>query len=154
MGTTNAQTHIDCSLYDDPSHFMNPLDCAAYYTCHEGNLYANQCDEGLHFVNVNGGQCHYAELARCTPTACPETGISPMPVPSSCSDYLFCANGVASVRRCPEGTLFDPQLGTCNVASRVECIECPATVEFAMTPTNDCSGYENVNKLLVNITYD
>jgi len=56
------------------------------------------------------------------PSVCDTDGVYTTPYPGNCSLYYLCANGKPTVRQCPEGTLFDPKTGVCNLADLVpEC---------------------------------
>jgi hypothetical protein len=40
---------------------------------------------------------------------------------SNCSLYWICNDGDATLRECPPGLIYDPDLTTCNIETEVEC---------------------------------
>ncbi|XP_001655681.2 probable chitinase 10 [Aedes aegypti] len=52
-----------------------------------------------------------------------------LPVTDDCSSYIVCDNNAQSIKHCPNGLLFDPQVQVCNWASMVKCGQTPTVPE-------------------------
>ncbi|MBW4677457.1 MAG: chitin binding domain-containing protein [Desmonostoc geniculatum HA4340-LM1] len=63
--------------------------------------------------------------AQSTPQSCPVSGRSLSRLEGSCNLYVFCDQGTAFLKRCPDGLFFNANLEACDWPENTGCIENP-----------------------------
>lgn len=97
---------------------------ARYIFCEHGTPVNRQCPSGLHF-NLKINQCDRPAAAGCLPAGDSSFDCSAqLPLnpplyanPNDCRSYFACADGVANLLRCAEGTSWNQQVQNCVVGS-------------------------------------
>jgi len=99
-----------------------PGDCSKYMTCTNFNLapVVYECPSMTLFDPVVG-ECNLADLVECDAPNCPTSGVVHLPYFGNCSLYWICSDGDATLRQCPPGLIYDPDLTVCNIESQVDC---------------------------------
>jgi hypothetical protein len=142
--------------------FPNPEvpGCTSYLQCSWGNFWVHNCRAGYLF-NPNRGYCDWSWNYQCpsspastttstsapapapaatpapAPAQCPDGqgGLIPNPEVPGCTSFLQCSWGVAVVKYCPSGTVFNP-VGLCDWPANYPCPAAPAsTTTSASAPT-------------------
>ncbi|KRY50343.1 Chondroitin proteoglycan 2 [Trichinella britovi] len=176
---TTPQPLFNCAdkqsgIYMNPSVPCSPV----YYQCSNGHTYQYQCPENL-FFNPESQMCdRLEEIYECTgvkKTTTPTiktTTVKPEVVPFDCrllpngdypdqrhkcsKEFFSCSSGVATRRRCPSTTFFDPELLQCFGYDNVPaCSNKPRTTTVPTTTTHhidsrkqnffDCTGKPSTN---------
>ncbi|GJQ81025.1 hypothetical protein Trydic_g21838, partial [Trypoxylus dichotomus] len=88
---------------------------------------------------------------------CPGSGTSFHRHPTSCSKFIHCSNGQASIIDCHEGFYFDPGLGHCFFADQVDCVldssDASTTIDITITtepPTSETTNESEENDISEN----
>lgn len=101
---------------DGPSFVASPVSCDSYTICWNGQtIHGERCPQNMNFDAVNQ-LCGSSTCTDCSPF-----GVQNLPYPKQCGKYISCVMGTRSFRDCPQGTLFDRKIGSCNTAEHVEC---------------------------------
>jgi len=120
---TIETTTVDNRICKDDGVYTLPVpgNCTLYTLCAHGQAVQQQCPPGL-FYDPEIGVCNLADLVEeCSAPLCAQGEIVFKPVPGNCTAFILCADGESSTGTCPNGTLFDPLVLQCNLASLVEC---------------------------------
>ncbi|GLG95827.1 Protein obstructor-E [Gryllus bimaculatus] len=105
--------------------------CDRYFTCHHGESYLRQCEDGLGFVPFSG--CKLLHLVNCSGReklqAAKDSGDCPRLYgihahPKGCSYYLQCYNGTASTQSCANDLIFDTDKKICRPPRPLERQTC------------------------------
>lgn len=104
---------------------FHPNSCSEYIFCHPFvDPIFLECDEGMLFSSI-AQDCVPAAESDCIENfRCPARGTSFVAHPTDCESYLLCYNGRQHTRRCPSNLRFDRFRGSCDVAERVDCVNC------------------------------
>ncbi|XP_018021762.1 protein obstructor-E [Hyalella azteca] len=122
-----ASAQFQCG--PDDGFFRDPVQCDKYYDCYRGEQTEKLCPDGLVFDSSVGPrveQCNYPFIV-----SCPEGATLQPPQPSgiecprlngyfehedaaNCDQYYECTNGLAVLRTCATGLVFDEFTGTCQ----------------------------------------
>nr|AGZ62051.1 gastrolith protein 30 [Cherax quadricarinatus]AVD68954.1 obstructor A [Cherax quadricarinatus] len=125
VGTAAAQ--FQCP--PDDGFYVDPRQCDKYYDCYRGTQTEKLCPDGLIFDTTQGPrveQCNYPFIVEC-----PEGSSLQTPQPSgiecprqngyfehenakNCESYYECTNGLAVLRKCATGLVFDEFTGVCQ----------------------------------------
>ncbi|XP_064613472.1 uncharacterized protein LOC135477231 isoform X2 [Liolophura sinensis] len=153
----------------------DPQDCHRYYRCLSGTRYSLQCPAGLYFTTKSTTQpCdQFEEMSASDQGFCAaleaDAGPSDVYCPpdvvgfqrngNNCSQYIWCVNGAAFLRRCDSGLVYVTSLQRCSIfndlsttdkayCSGVEvttpapAVPCPPSVLFAQVEhPSDCGKY-------------
>ncbi|ODM95337.1 putative chitinase 3 [Orchesella cincta] len=111
-------------------YFADSQQCDAYLECKEGVAEKQLCPDGLMFndklTEFPRYPCSYPQEVECGPRTrtqpAQSTGECPRQYglfrsgngPDSCSSYMNCVGGKASVSQCPEGLAFDESTIRCD----------------------------------------
>lgn len=155
VGYASSQNIVNRCLSAPPNTFINDNNsCQKYFLCHEnGTTVSGSCDLPYLF-NYPKQSCDYPENVAC-PAMCPPVIPSYFnyAVVNSCSQFMRCVNGIATIMECTDQLLFDPIKHECNFASEVNCnvpdVVCPINSNpnnptFVVDKQN-CSMYEKIN---------
>lgn len=96
----------------------SPRSCNQYVACFQGRADLEHCNPGRHY-NAQTQQCGTAGSIDCT--RCGTNGNVNLPHPTVCQRYFECIFGWRTERICPNGFLFDRQVGSCNRGHLVNC---------------------------------
>jgi len=68
-------------------------------------------------------KCKLAEEVTCDiAPKCPDSdGVTYIPVPGNCVDYIMCVSGEEHPMQCAAGTEFSPEAQTCVLDANYEC---------------------------------
>ncbi|KRX91727.1 Cystinosin -like protein [Trichinella pseudospiralis] len=175
---TTPQPLFNCAdkqsgIYKDPSNRCSPV----YFQCSNGHTYQYHCPENLFFSPESELCDRFEEIYECTgvkKTTTPTiktTTVKPEVVPFDCrslpngdypdqrhrcsKEFFSCSSGVATRRRCPSTTFFDPELLQCFGYDNVPaCSNKPRTTTVPTTTTHhiasrknffDCTGKPSTN---------
>lgn len=120
-------TRTQCPLFNDPSHlvyFPDYLECDKYYLCHDNELRAFRCADGLHW-DEEREYCTSPAEAECKDYEifCDATGVHNVPNPRFCDQFYYCLNGNSFPSVCPGELIFDTVTNRCNYAGDAVCYE-------------------------------
>lgn len=119
LHAANAHQHQACvGLHNDGTYkFMpSPQSCNRYILCYNGESHIDECPDGMHF-DAGRQACGDATHIDCT--QCGPIGFVRLPHPDDCVRFFECTFGIRKERTCPEGHLFDREVGACNRAENV-----------------------------------
>ena len=122
--------------------YAHPTQCDRYFECINKKVRRRLCADGHAFDpgrveesdpcneihNIKGKCRDRPDLQRPQPgdANCPrQNGVYPSPDVSVCDIFYTCLNGKSSMKQCPEGLHFDPNIGTCvweRDSSRTGCL--------------------------------
>ncbi|XP_065571763.1 chitin-binding domain protein cbd-1-like isoform X1 [Artemia franciscana] len=150
-GTTEETTSITMNTppsggpFTCPSengYFSDPNSCESFYICYQWEASIRYCGDGLVY-NPDTRTCDYPQdvpppCGTCTsqfcqtnrkgvlltsdiaPFTCPESN-GRFPDPYDCASFYECADGIATLTKCPFGKLYNQELGECDYAQNVDC---------------------------------
>jgi len=118
----------------------DPADCRSFYQCDGEKFHHQACAAGTVF-NPNLGICDFESDYDCEggkeKFQCPSNGLYPNP--AQCSSFYNCYEGKANLQQCPAGTVFNPNIGTCDFEANYDCNAVP------VPPFEDMGCYKNKN---------
>lgn len=139
MCIATAQTN---PCFNKDSGFLNDYSgCRNYFTCFEGYTFPQKCKLGLHF-NETMQICDLEAAVKCVP--CPATGSLVYRELGSCTQHVFCINGVAIKNNCEAGEVFDTNYESCVPEAEFKCDfvnHCPDT-GIGKLPNDSCKTYD------------
>ncbi|XP_065571460.1 chondroitin proteoglycan 2-like [Artemia franciscana] len=123
-------------------YFSDPNSCESFYICYQWEASIRYCGDGLVY-NPDTRTCDYPQdvpppCGTCTsqfcqtnrkgvlltsdiaPFTCPESN-GRFPYPYDCASFYECADGIATLTKCPFGKLYNQELGECDYAQNVDC---------------------------------
>ncbi|KAH8270321.1 hypothetical protein KR018_007861, partial [Drosophila ironensis] len=103
----------------------NPVDCAGFLQCINGNFVARKCSATQYF-NTTSKECEVDKLGvcipkTCEPPCCDVTDGSTLPVDKNCSVFIQCVGGKVVQQTCPNNLQFNNATGNCDFPWNVQC---------------------------------
>lgn len=114
-----------CVGLPNGSFVRNPRSCAHFFSCLNGIATEGQCTGGLYF-DPRLEMCRHPQYVECETVVgvdCPLTpAFSIQAFPSTCEQFVTCANGFPTLFTCPLGLHFNAALGICDVPANAGCL--------------------------------
>lgn len=160
---TGESEYFSGNCVDPNGRYAIASQCDAYVQCKDGAANETLCSDGLLFDDEAAPEqfpCKYPIEVECKargalqpaqPTEqCPhQFGYFRLGDPANCRTYLNCANGIATVVKCPLGLAFDETSYICDWPDNVlNCdaeaylgFRCPSGSDQQFYKTNNCKHY-------------
>lgn len=120
--TIEARTSNQCTGHREGERIRDVSNCQNFFTCLNGTPVLSKCSFPLYFNHITR-ECVQSDKATCFKCPANEAFID-LPYDNNCQQFIRCFNGYATQLTCVNGTLFDPEQRSCNIAEYVECA-CP-----------------------------
>ncbi|KAL5016130.1 hypothetical protein ScPMuIL_005719 [Solemya velum] len=114
----DSQEQVSCPSMT--SIFMDPNNCAYYYSCDLGVPARERCPANMLF-DTYAMSCNYKEAVSCySLISCPSPrGL--FPHPADCSKFLNCFDNIPYVQKCPNALWYNRMNGQCEAPFKVNC---------------------------------
>ncbi|XP_075162736.1 protein obstructor-E-like [Haematobia irritans] len=133
-----------CENVADKIFLEDVTNCTKYYLCLNGQPQSRYCANGLYF-NAEAQACtdNHTSCITCTKDA-----IEMLPLARTCNKYVLCYDGTPIVQQCYDDLQFNAQIGKCDLAKNVGCVDnyCsvydndPNNLKYVAS-TNNCNNY-------------
>ena len=120
-GASAQRVVNECEGLHGGAFVRDPARCNGFFTCDgQGGRIPGTCPAPFWF-DLYTQSCNWPSLVGDCFQCPPEIPFRDVAVNNTCSRFIRCTSGVAVEMECPNGTLFNSNIGTCDLTANVNC---------------------------------